>query len=262
MTPTFVNISGGRTSGFMAYLLKDKPDHYFLFQNTGREAPETYEFVNELDERFNLNLVWLEYHCPDPKEKATFKVVCKNSYSKNTPFEQLMVKRHNAVPNRAKRFCTVELKTKTARRYIRSLGCKNWFYALGYRADEDRKTHDNIKAQTTITPLKDFGVTAKHVAQFWKEQDFDLKLPMLPNGKTFGGNCMGCFWHSEYQHAHLCVNRPEEYDWLIQQEEKYGYTFNDNYSYKDLKELVENKQWDLLSQTDELCQEVNGSCGL
>ena len=36
---TFVQVSGGRTSGYMAHLLKSEPDTFFMFQNTGREKP-------------------------------------------------------------------------------------------------------------------------------------------------------------------------------------------------------------------------------
>lgn len=268
-TPTFVMVSGGRTSGFLAWLLKDKPDHYFLFQNTGRERPETYDFLHKMETEWNFPLVWLEYNCPDPSKKADFNIVNyetikarKTLEERNRPFRQLIIKRHRAIPNMFKRFCTAELKTKTARRYIRSLGCDKWFYALGYRADEDRKTHDDIKAQTTVTPLLMAGVTIEDVQAFWKEQPFDLDLPYMPNGKTFGGNCMGCFWHSEYQHAHLCKHNPEEYQWLVDQEKEMGYTFNEKYSYEELREYLQNNDWETLTQNDELCQEANGSCGV
>lgn len=65
----YVQVSGGRTSGYMAWLMRDEPDTIFMFQNTGREKDETYKFLNKIDKEFNLNLVWLEYYCPDPKKK-------------------------------------------------------------------------------------------------------------------------------------------------------------------------------------------------
>ena len=83
----------------------------------------------------------------------------------------------------------------------------------------------------------------------------------LPNSKTFGGNCMGCFWHSEYQNASLCRTHPKEVDWLIKEEEKHGHTFNKNGSWKELRKHALNKELDLFDVEDYFCQEVGGSCG-
>ena len=61
---TFVQISGGRTSGMMAHQLKDIPDTVFMFQNTGREKPETYEFLNRMDKEWGLELVLVRIRVP------------------------------------------------------------------------------------------------------------------------------------------------------------------------------------------------------
>ena len=260
--PTFVQVSGGRTSGYMAYLLKDQPDTFFMFQNTGRENPATYDFLNEMDKRWGLNLICLEYHCPDPTKKAGFKVVSYETANRNgVPFAQLIQKR-KAIPNRFKRFCTAELKVKTARRYIRGQGYKKWNYAIGYRADEAKRQVRSDMMQTAVTPLRDVGITATDVANFWNGNDFDLNLPLLPNGKTFGGNCEGCFWHSEYQNATLCKQRPESAQWLIEQEEKMGHTFNTGYSYKDLLANVQSLPDTKFDNSEYFCLTTNGSCGL
>lgn len=257
---TFVQLSGGRTSGMMAYLLKDKPNHVFMFQNTGREKPETYEFINKMDNEWGLNLIWLEYQCPNPSKKATVKEVCFDSANRDgLPFSQLIAKR-KAIPNKFKRFCSPELKTKTARRWIRSQGFTKWNYAIGYRADEPKRQVRSDSMQNAITPLRDLNITALDVANFWKKNSFDLKLPILPNGKTFGGNCEGCFWHSEYQNAVLCRDRPDSVKWLIEHEEKMGHTFNDTYSYKQLLDLTQQPTENYFAQEDFFCTAVNGSC--
>lgn len=257
----FIQVSGGRTSGFMAYLFKDKPDVTFMFQNTGREKPETLDFLDRMDKEWGLNLIWLEYFCPDPAKKATFKIVSYGTCNREgLPFEQLITKR-KAIPNKFKRFCTSELKVKTARRYIRSLGVKKWDYLIGYRADEPKRKIRSDKMQTMIAPLRGMNITSYNVAEFWKNNSFDLQLPIMPNGKTFGGNCEGCFWHSEYQNALLCKIRPASVDWLIKQEERMGYTFNDGFSFNELRNHV-NAGRDLFSNDEHFCTETNGSCGV
>lgn len=259
--PTFVQVSGGRTSGMMSEMFKDDPDTFFMFQNTGMEKEQTLSHLNEMDKRWGLNLIWLEYHCPDPTKKAGFKVVSYETANRTgVPLEQVIDKR-KAIPNRAKRFCTIEAKIKTARRWIRAQGILRWEYAIGYRVDEPTRTVRSDTMQTAITPLKDKGITALDVKDFWCHQDFDLDLPIMPNGKTVDGNCQGCFNHSEFQHARLCKDSPETVKILIRWEKKWGFTFNDNYSYAELLEIVNNSPEFVFNEDGHFCTVTNGSCG-
>lgn len=162
---------------------------------------------------------------PRPEKKAGFKVVGFDTCNKEgLPFEQLITKR-KAIPNKFKRFCSSELKVKTARRYIRSLGDKKWNYSIGYRSDEPKRAIRSDTMQTAQTPLRELSITSRHITDFWRGQEFDLELPFLPNGKTFGGNCEGCFWHSEFQNAKLCIDNPKSVHWLIKQEKRMGYVW-------------------------------------
>ena len=76
--------SGGRTSAFMALLLKDLPKYkdfkkIFIFANTGKELPQTLEFINKCDKEWNLNIVWLEANVILEKGVGTgFKIVNYN----------------------------------------------------------------------------------------------------------------------------------------------------------------------------------------
>lgn len=58
-----INFSGGRTSAYMTNRLINEglQDYIVTFQNTGKEMPQTLDFINECDKRWNLNIVWLEY---------------------------------------------------------------------------------------------------------------------------------------------------------------------------------------------------------
>lgn len=260
--PIFVQVSGGRTSGYLAYLYKDK-DVKFLFQNTGMEHAATYDFLDRLDREFRLNLIWLEYDNGEVKE-----VCYKTANRDKKPMKQL-IKKRQAIPNREKRFCTIELKIKTARRWIRKQGILQWNNLLGYRADEPERlltlpkrsdAGKNVK-EFCYAPLAEKGITSKDIGEFWSNMHFDLNLPMMPNGKTVGGNCMGCFMHSEYQHAQLCKTNPDHFKWLIDIEKEYGHTFNDKYSYKKLKDHVDN-QFDMFNEEEMYCTTSKGTCGI
>jgi len=61
-----VSFSGGRTSGYMLHEILqangDLPSRCKVtFANTGREMPETLDFVQEVSERWAVPVTWLEY---------------------------------------------------------------------------------------------------------------------------------------------------------------------------------------------------------
>lgn len=59
-------LSGGRTSAYMLdRTLKENPqardEYIFAFGNTGKERPETLNFLRQLEVYYGIDLVWLEY---------------------------------------------------------------------------------------------------------------------------------------------------------------------------------------------------------
>ncbi|MCP4206096.1 MAG: phosphoadenosine phosphosulfate reductase family protein, partial [Shimia sp.] len=196
-----IAFSGGRTSAYMLHKILEAngglPDRaVVMFENTGREMPETLDFVHECGARWGVGIVWLEYRA----ERPLFEVVTHNSAARDgAPFESL-IRRKKYLPNVMARFCTVELKVRTAKRYLRSLGWDYWTNAIGLRADEAKRLkEEGAKGKDrwyTWQPLAHAGVGKHDVAAFWRRQPFDLALPNI-NGKCWLGNCDGCFLKSE-----------------------------------------------------------------
>ena len=64
--PAAISFSGGRTSAYMLYRVIEAyggtlPEHIkVLFANTGREMPETLDFVQACSEQWNVPITWLE----------------------------------------------------------------------------------------------------------------------------------------------------------------------------------------------------------
>ena len=135
-----IAFSGGRTSAYLLHELLEAnggiPDRAVVtFQNTGREMPETLDFVQEVGARWGVNIVWLEYRPVAP----LFEIVSHNSASRNgEPFEAL-IRRRGYLPNQQTRYCTTELKVRTAKRYLMQLGWKYWTNCVGIRADEPHR---------------------------------------------------------------------------------------------------------------------------
>ena len=194
-----IAFSGGRSSAYMLYHILETngglPDRVVVtFQNTGREHEATLDFVAEVSRRWGVSTIWLEYM----PEAPFFNVIGHNSASRNgEPFEAL-IKKRKYLPNQQSRFCTIELKVRTAKRYLVSLGWEHWTNCVGFRADESHRLNKpKPKDRWTVWhPMADAGVSKHDVAKFWERQPFDLRLPNV-NGKTPGGNCVDCFLKSE-----------------------------------------------------------------
>ena len=67
-----ISFSGGRTSAFMLHEILqangDLPERcQVMFANTGREMPETLDFVHECGSRWGVSIIWLEYARPNGK---------------------------------------------------------------------------------------------------------------------------------------------------------------------------------------------------
>lgn len=236
-----------------------QPDHmHILFQNTGREMEQTLQFVKDCGDKWGCKITWLEY----TPEKPLFKVVDFNTASRNgEPFEAL-IKRRKYVPNVVTRYCTEELKYKTSKRYLRTIGIKEYYSYIGFRADESSRVQkiDHGKRKEKVkTPLYFDGVTRDTVQDFWSnEAGFDLVLNSV-KGKTALGNCDGCFLKSEKILAHLCKHYPERAEWWDRMEKQTGATFNKDFSISDLIKCVSD-QFDLLDNVGGFCESKHGVC--
>jgi len=253
-----ISFSGGRTSAYMLHQIAESnggiPDRAkVVFANTGREMPETLDFVQEVSDRWGIPVVWVE-DAPRGGD-GIFQVVSHNSASRNgEPFADL-IRRKKAVPNQDQRFCTENLKILPARRYLMSLGWKEWTNAIGIRADEARRVKASPdKRVTRWFPLHDAGVSKADVLNFWARQPFDLRV------REGMGNCDGCFLKSEAQLAALAREYPDNHAWWERMEAQAGARFRKEYSRKELRQYVE-RQGDWIFDTDgALCQASGGEC--
>lgn len=268
-----IAFSGGRTS---AYLLRQIliandgiPDRAIVtFQNTGREMPETLDFVAEVADRWSVPIVWLEYRPDAPG----FEIVGHNSAARDgEPFEALIRKR-KFLPNVMSRFCTTEMKVRVAKKYLRSLGWERWTNAVGIRADEPKRLNKPPSKDrwTVWTPLADAGVSRHDVAAFWRSQNFDLQLPNV-GGNCWLGNCDGCFLKSEASIGALTREFPERAAWWERMEAlassisrpgkpRSAATFSKRYARAEMRDFMERQGDWALSTEGALCQASEGDC--
>ena len=242
--PAIISFSGGRTSGFMLRQIIDAhdgklPDDVIVcFQNTGLEHPMTYEFVKEVEDNWQVPILWLEMTVEQKGDKTKYGYTVTNyekASRKGEPFKEL-IKKRNYLPNPVARFCTTEMKVFTVRRYVEEeLGWDEWDTCVGLRADEPWRVaslkKDNRK-DNPISPLHQAGHTVQDVMNFWKSSDFDLRLP---GGDNTFGNCVGCFLKGRDKLQRIMENNPEHFRWWIDMEKMIGGTFrSDRPSYDQM----------------------------
>lgn len=189
-----INFSGGKTSAYMT--IKEYRDgDIVIFCDTGREHPKTYKFINDFEAHENIPIIRLKY---------------QNS---ENPFRALLEKKKNAaIPNNFKRFCTIELKVKTARRYLRSIGIFQYENLVGFRADEPlrvKRRKQHWKKVTDRFPLYESGITKEKINEYWSQKPYTLEIPSIL------GNCTLCFMKGKNAIMSILKTHPElAKDWI------------------------------------------------
>jgi len=226
--PAMLSFSGGRSSGFLlANTLEvngGQPENlHIVFANTGKEMPQTLDFVRDCGLNFNCKIIWLEYRFDFENRRTRFVEVSYEAASrKGEPFEQLIAAK-KMLPNVATRFCTEELKIKTMQRYMRSIGHRDYMNIIGLRYDEPsriakmRAKNNDKRLRQSFAPLNTAKVSKSMVGDFWRSMSFDLALDNQ-NGTTPLGNCDMCFLKGKKKLSSIGRDYPELSDWWIAQE--------------------------------------------
>jgi len=164
--------SGGKTSAYMT-IMEYKIGDIVIFCDTGREHPKTYKFIDDFELNEKIPIIRLKYYdCDDP-------------------FREMLNKRKNIMlPYQMKRFSTVELKIKTARRYLRNLKILKFINLIGFRYDEPQRiSRRKIKYKKTIDtfPLYEKKINKSMINEYWKNKSYNLEIQQIL------GNCTLCF---------------------------------------------------------------------
>lgn len=216
-----VNVSGGRTSAYMAYkLLKHRKRDYnmrFVFANTSCEHRDTYRFLRAVDEHLlDGQLVLLEavvHH--GERRSSTFRQVTHDTLNTEGAVYEQVIKKYG-IPNPNNPHCTREMKFRTINSYSQSLWGKNFKRAIGIRMDESRRAkEDDVQY---IYPLIDMWPTDKgEVLDWFKQFDWDLKIP------EYLGNCVTCFKKSKAKLNAVWWDDPDHFNWPQRMERNYGH---------------------------------------
>ena len=246
--PLVLGVSGGRTSAMMAALSDEKA--ILCFQNTGREHPNTYKFLDQLDKALGGRIVWLEFRKPSIKgdrpanarfERVTFETADRTGKPFSDMMEMLAEYRAKekglppVAPWARSRICTAYLKARISDAYMKKQGHASFETAVGLRADEPDRVHTlgsrETKARPYRAPLWEAGITKADVLEFWRKQDFDLDI------QERQGNCTGCFLKDQSDLSRVLNEKETDAPWWEAMQAKYDqFGGRDHAGYKRLRE--------------------------
>lgn len=216
-----VSFSGGETSAYMLWwILKNWSNKYeikVVFANTGQENEETLLFVKKCSEYFNIEVVWVEAVVnPENRKGTTHKVVNFETASRNgEPFEAVIAK--YGIPNPATPHCNREMKLNAINSYMKSIGWKKYYSAIGIRVDEFDRMNAKRKEKRLLYPLiSEKPMSKAKINQWWNLQPFRLEL------KGYQGNCKTCWKKSDAKLYTLINENRSQFDFFEQMENKYS----------------------------------------
>lgn len=226
MTQRVINFSGGKTSAYMT-IHEYRDGDLVIFCDTGREHPKTYKFIADFEAHENISVIKLNWG------------------GQIDPFKALLQKKkYKVVPNRVKRFCTDELKIKTQKRYLRSIGIRKFENLIGFRADEQRRVlNRKFKYKNVIDkfPLYDKGITKAMINDYWSKKPYNLEIPSIL------GNCDLCFMKGKNAIINILMSHPElakkwiEDETEAQKNGKFGgHTYFPDITYQQMLDIAQN----------------------
>lgn len=191
-----LNVSGGKDSSALALLMAGRVkglEHFrhdgmeYVFCDTQKELPETYEFLARLEAELGSKIIHLN-------SKAGFDHWHKvfGGY----------------LPSPQNRWCTKMLKLKPFEAHV---GDDNVVSYVGLRADEDRIGYISKKPNIrTRYPLKEAGIDYQGVIRIL--EDSGLGLPTFMKWGRTNSGCTFCFFQTPFEWIRLFETYPDRFE--------------------------------------------------
>ena len=175
-----LSLSGGKDSTALAIYMRDRvPEMEYVFCDTKKELPETYEYLDRIEAYLGKPIVRL---CDDRGFDHWLKIY------------------NNYLPSSRMRWCTKVLKIKPFEKYV---GDDDVQMYIGIRADEDRTAYVSTKPNIhPVYPFKEDGIDLDGVHRILDESG--IGFPDYYKWRSRSG-CYFCF----FQRRHEWVGAPQ-----------------------------------------------------
>jgi 3'-phosphoadenosine 5'-phosphosulfate sulfotransferase (PAPS reductase)/FAD synthetase len=183
-----LSLSGGKDSAALAIYLRDRvPDMEYIFHDTDKELPDTYDYLERIEAYLGKKIV-----------RTTF----------GTTFDNLLRTKGGMLPSNHRRWCTEYMKLKPFEDYIGTEPCINY---VGIRGDENRIGYishkPNIKA---VFPFIEDGIDYAGVVRILENSGLGMP-PYTAWGRSRSG-CYFCFYQQKIEWVRLRKKYPDLYE--------------------------------------------------
>jgi 3'-phosphoadenosine 5'-phosphosulfate sulfotransferase (PAPS reductase)/FAD synthetase len=219
-----LSLSGGKDSTALAIYMRDRiPEMEYVFCDTHKELPETYEYLNKLEAFLGKPIVRL---------------------SDERGFDHWLKIYGNYLPSSRMRWCTKILKIKPFEKYV---GDDSVLMYVGIRDDEDRSAYVSTKPNIKVVmPFKDDRIDIEGVRRILDGSG--IGLPTYYEWRTRSG-CYFCFFQRKKEWAELSRRHPELFE-LSKQYEKYDEERDVRYTWNQKESLEELSRPERLAEID------------
>ena len=218
-----LGLSGGKDSSALAVYMRDRvPEMEYFFSDTGKELPETYQFLDRLEVFLGKPIVRLNME-RDPSE--------------NRDFDHWLTLYGGLLPSSQVRWCTVNLKIRPFEEYVGEDKAYNY---VAIRADEDRVGYKPLKTAALRNiepkyPFKEDGITKEDVYRILEESG--LGLPDYYKWRTRSG-CYFCFFQRKSEWVGLLEQHPDLFE-LAKGYEKFNEETGERFTWSQGESLEE-----------------------
>ena len=220
-----LSLSGGKDSAALAVHLRDRvPEMEYVFHDTGKELPETYDYMARLESILDRPVVRTT---PDDS------------------FEHWLAVYGDMLPSNHRRWCTKMLKLKPFEAYVGDQPVINY---VGLRADEQRTGYISTKPNiTAVYPFQVEGMVRADIIRIL--QDCGLGLPpYMEWGRTRSG-CFFCFYQQKIEWVRLKRKHPDLFDEAKVFEERSA-KVSANFTWSRKESLAELEQPERMAQIE------------
>ena len=204
MSRHILSLSGGKDSAALAIYMRDRvPDMEYVFSDTRKELPETYDYLERIEDYLGTRVHRLN---------ADFG------------FDHWYDVYGGMIPSNHRRWCTKMLKLKPFEEFVGDDPVINY---VGLRADENRSGYISHKPNITVVyPFQEDGLKLADIKEILLSSGVGFP-PYTQWGRTRSG-CFFCFYQQKIEWVRLKEAHPDLFEQAKAYEKPYegsGKTF-------------------------------------
>jgi 3'-phosphoadenosine 5'-phosphosulfate sulfotransferase (PAPS reductase)/FAD synthetase len=202
-----LSLSGGKDSAALAIYMRERvPEMEYIFNDTGKELPETYDYLDRLQNYLGKPIV---------------RTTDRPGYE-NLGFDHWYHVYGDMIPSGYRRWCTKMLKLKPFELYV---GTDTVYNYIGLRADEHRKGYISSKPNIIpVYPFWDDGLVLADIERILLDSGVGMP-PYTKWGRTRSG-CFFCFFQRKIEWVRLKQTHPDLFEKAKKYERVYEKTGN------------------------------------